>query len=144
MRPVLRDKTWISVAMVLAGVAVAVLVGCQFATAALDQAQTSSPGSPCMPAPTAPSAPHCQPRGRCLVATMPPVVSLAFAALCTPSATDLFTHPTEFASPPFIPPRHVLVAVGGNRRPGWVVTDYSKEDKHMFRKLSKKQQGGFC
>ena len=51
MRPVLRDKTWTSVAIVLAGMAAAVLVGCQFATAALDQTQTSSPGAPYPPAP---------------------------------------------------------------------------------------------
>ena len=63
MRPVVRDKTWIRVAMVLAGVAVAVLVGCQFAMAALDQPQLSSPGSPCPLAPSAPSALRCVPGG---------------------------------------------------------------------------------
>ena len=110
MRPSLRDTTWTSVAMVLAAVAVAVLVGCQLSTAALDQAQTSAPGSPCPSAPAAPSALHCGPGGYCLVAALPPVVSLAFAALCTPYTTDLLTHPTEFASPPFIPPKAMLRA----------------------------------
>ena len=108
MRPSLRDKTWTSVAMVLAAVAVAVLVGCQLATAALDQTQLSSPESPCPPAPSAPSALHCWPGGYCLVATLPHVVSLAFAALCTPYATEWVPHPTEFASPPFIPPKVML------------------------------------
>jgi hypothetical protein len=110
MRPVLQNTTWTSVAMVLAAVAVAVLVGCQFATAAMDQTQTSAPGSPCMPAPAAPSALRCVPGGHCLVATMPLVVSLGFAALCTPYATDVLTHPTEFADPPFIPPRRHSVS----------------------------------
>jgi len=105
MRPVVRDKTWIRVAMVLAGVAVAVLVGCQFAMAALDQTQLSSPGSPCPLAPSAPSALRCVPGGHCLVVALPPVVSLVLAALSTPYATDVFTHPTEFTDPPFIPPR---------------------------------------
>ena len=37
MRPIVRSTTWTRVAMVLVGLAVALLVGCQFATAALDQ-----------------------------------------------------------------------------------------------------------
>jgi len=53
-----------------------------------------------------------------------------------PYALELVWHPNEFASPPFIPPRYVLVAVGGKRRPGGVVNNCAKEDKHMFRKLS--------
>jgi hypothetical protein len=109
MRPVVRDKTWTSVAMVLAGVAVAILVGCQFATAALDQTQPSAPGFPCPPAPSAPSALHCWPGGYCLGATVPPVVSLVCAALCTPYVTEVVAHPTEFADPPFIPPRRPAV-----------------------------------
>ena len=110
MRPSLRDKTWTSAAMVLAAVAVAVLVGCQLATAALDQTQLSSPESPCPPAPSAPSALHCWPGGHCFVVALPPVVSLVFAALCTPSATDVLAHPTEFADPPFIPPKDLCCA----------------------------------
>ena len=105
MRPIVRSTTWTRVAMVLAGLAVALLVGCQFATAALDQTQSSAPGSPCPPAPSAPSALHCWPGGHCLVAALPPVVSLIFAALCTPYLAEWLAHPTEFADPPFIPPR---------------------------------------
>jgi hypothetical protein len=110
MRPVLRYKTWTSVAIILAGVAVALLVGCQFATAALDQTQTSAPGSPCPLAPSAPSALHCWLGGYCLVATLPPVVSPVCTALCTPYATEWVAHPTEFADPPFIPPEDLRCA----------------------------------
>ena len=79
-----------------------------FATATLDQTQTSAPGSPCPLAPSVPSALQCWSGGHCLVATLPPVVSLAFAALCTPYTTEWVAHPTEFADPPFIPPEDLL------------------------------------
>jgi hypothetical protein len=92
------------VALVLAGVAVALLIGCPFATAALDQIPIAAPGAPCPSGSAAPSVLHCWLGGSCLVAALPPVVSLLFVALCTPYDAEWVAHPPEFADPPFIPP----------------------------------------
>ena len=90
--------------MVMVGVAVVALVGCQLHTAAHDQSHASTAGHQPTPAPHATSA------LTCLVATLPPVVSLAPVDLCTPYTTTLMAPPTEFALPPFIPPEEVRPA----------------------------------
>jgi hypothetical protein len=128
------SKAWPLVAMLIAGMAVVVLVGCQVHPDSHDQMQASPAGH------HRASSSHTTLDHLCVVAVLPLGVILAPVVLVIPYAMELLWHPNEFASPPFIPPRHVRVAVGGNRRPRWVVTDYSKEDKHMFRKLSQRRR----
>jgi len=97
--PVLRSKAWHVLALVTAGVAVVVMIGCPFHCAALGGAQASLPAAQRAPCPQATS-------GRtCCTATLPSVVSLTPVSLCTPSTTDLLAPSTGFALPPFIPPR---------------------------------------
>lgn len=108
----LTTKVWALVAMLLVGMIVLAFVACQWHTATHDQMQDSPAGHP-----RAPSS-HTTLDLLCVVATLPMGVSLAFMSLVMPYAMDLVWHPNEFASPPFIPPRYIRVAVGGKRRPG--------------------------
>ncbi len=104
MGPILSSKAWKRVAMVMVEVAVMAIVGCQLHTASHDQIQASTAGHQHTPAPHATSA------LTCLMATLPPMVSLAPVDLCTPYTTTRMAHPTEFALPPFIPPEEVRPA----------------------------------
>lgn len=105
-------KVWALVAMLLVGMIVVAFAVCQWHTAAHDQVQASPAGHQRAP------SPHTTLDLLCVVATLPMGVALAPVFLIMPYAMELLWHPNEFASPPFIPPRHVLVAFGGNRRPG--------------------------
>ena len=108
----LTTKVWALVAMLIVGMAVVAFVGCQWHTAAHDQMQASPTGHHRAP------SPHTTLDLLCVIAILPMGVSLAPMSLVMPYALELVWHPNEFASPPFIPPRYVLVAVGGKRRPG--------------------------
>ena len=104
MRPVLARTAWTMVGMALVGIAVAAMIGCQGHPTALDQTQAFPSGHHRAP------APHAASDLNCLVATLPIVVSLPFVYLCTLYTTDQLAHPTGFASPLFIPPRHAACA----------------------------------
>ncbi len=108
--PVFTRKAWHVLALVTAGVAVAVLVGCPFHCAALGLAQASLPAAQRAPCPQATSG------LTCFTATLPAATSLRPMFFCTPSTTALLAPPTEFALSPFIPPRpavcsHQLTAI---------------------------------
>lgn len=84
--------------MVMAGVVVVTIVGCQLHTAPHDQMQPSPTGH------QRPSSAHTTFDLTCVVAAMPIEVSLTPLSLVMPYAIDLVWHSTAFAFPPFIPP----------------------------------------
>ena len=99
LRPVFTSKAWYMLALVTAGVAVVVMVGCPFHCAALGLAQAS------LPAAHRTSCPQATSGLTCCTATLASAVSLKPLFLSTPYTTDLMAPSTEFALPPFIPPR---------------------------------------
>ena len=104
MVPVLARTAWTMVGMVMVGMVIAAMIGCQVHPTALDRTQAFPSGHHRAPAPHTASALNC------VVATLPTVVSLPRVHLCTPYTTDQLAHPTGFASPPFIPPEVTLRA----------------------------------
>lgn len=109
MGPIFARNTWKMIAVVLAGIAVVAMLGCQWQMAALDQTQTCLPTHHRAPASPATADLHCPVR-HCPVVTLPMAVSLAPVDLVLPYTTPLMAHPTEFALPPFIPPEEVRPA----------------------------------
>ena len=100
--PVLTGTAWHVLALVIAGVAVVVMIGCPFHCAALGLAQASLPATQRAPCPQATSG------LTCFTATLPSAISLRPLLLCTPYTTGLLAPPIEFALPPFIPPRPAM------------------------------------
>jgi hypothetical protein len=109
MGPTLASNAWKMIAVVLAGIAVVAMLGCQWQMAALDQTQTCLPTHHRAAAPQATADLHCPVR-HCPVVTLPMAVSLAPVEFVLPYTTPLMAHPTEFALPPFIPPEEVQPA----------------------------------
>lgn len=138
MAPILSSKAWKRVAMVMTGVAVVAFVGCQLHTASHDQMQASPAGHQ-----RAPSA-HTTLDLVCVVAILPMGVALTPLSLVMPYAIDLVWHPNEFASPPFIPPRHAFVTVGGNRRPGGSSMTVRRRTSVCFANFQRNSLGSFC
>ena len=101
---VFARNAWKRIAVVLAGIAVVAMVGCQWQMAALDQTQTCLPTHHRAPASPATADLHCP------AVTLSMAVSLAPVDLVLPYTTPLMAHPTEFALPPFIPPEEVRPA----------------------------------
>ena len=95
-------KVWSIVAIVMAGMVVVALVGCQVHAASHDQPLASPAGHHRVP------SPHAALDLNCLVASLPIVGFLLPVYLYTPYTTDRLAHPTGFASPPFIPPEAML------------------------------------
>jgi hypothetical protein len=96
------SKVWALVAMVVVGMTVVALVGCQVHTVSHDPMQVSPAGHQRAPSPHAPLD------LLCLVAALPLVASLAPVSLVMAYAMKLVWHPNEFADPPFMPPEDLL------------------------------------
>jgi len=114
---VFARNAWKMIAVVLAGIAVVAMVGCQWQMAALDQTQTCLPTHHRAPASPATADLHCPVR-HCPVVTLPMAVSLAPVDLVMPYSIALVTHRTGFAFPLFIPPEevHLLRGAGQDER----------------------------
>ena len=109
MGPIFTRNAWKRTAVVLAGIAVVAMLGCQWQMAALGQTQTCLPTHHRAPAPQATADLYCPVR-HCPVVTLPMAVSLAPVELVIPYTIALVAHPTAFALPPFIPPEEVRPA----------------------------------
>ena len=133
-----RRQAWLLGAMLTAVMAVVALGGCEWQTA------VHAPMPACPEGHQHACAPHTTLDLMCVMATLPMGVALAPVSLVMLYAMELVWHPSEFASPPFIPPRHVLVAVGGNRRPGGSSLTLRRRTSVCFANFQRNSLGGFC